>query len=85
MSSRIARPAYGSRQGSSETGDARVHMAWYAVGLTAHEPEQPADLGDWVVSAAQGGDGPVSDLLFVLLTVAMFVVLALVVRGGERL
>jgi hypothetical protein len=27
----------------------------------------------------------VPDLLFVLLTVVMFVVLALVVRGGERL
>ena len=61
-------------------------MAWYAVGLTAHKPEQLADLGDRVVSAAQGGDAtPVPDLLFVLLTVVMFVVLALVVRGGERL
>jgi hypothetical protein len=30
-------------------------------------------------------DGLVPDLLFVLLTVGLFVVLTLVVRGGERL
>jgi hypothetical protein len=61
-------------------------MAWYAVGLIARpKPEQLADLGDRVVSVAQGGDAPVLDLLFVLLTVVMFVVLALVVRGGEQL
>jgi hypothetical protein len=35
MSSRIAPPAYGSRQGSGETGEAGVDMAWYAVGLIA--------------------------------------------------
>jgi hypothetical protein len=56
MSSRIARPAYGSRQGSGGTREARVDMAWYAVGLIAHKPEQLADLGDRVVKAAQGGD-----------------------------
>ena len=61
-------------------------MAWYAVGLVAPKPEQLADLGgDRVVSTGQGGDAPVPDLLFVLLTVVMFVVLALMVRGGERL
>jgi hypothetical protein len=61
-------------------------MTWYAVGLiVCKEPEQLADLGDRVVNAVRGGDGPVPDLLFVLLTVVMFVVLALVVRGGERL
>jgi hypothetical protein len=49
MSSRIARPAYGSRQGSGETGEARADMAWYAVGLMAHKPELLADLGDRVV------------------------------------
>ena len=35
----FARPAYGSRQGSGETREARVDMSWYAVGLIAHKPE----------------------------------------------
>jgi hypothetical protein len=52
----------------------------------SRKPEQLADLDDRVVNAAQGGDATLMpDLLFVLLTVVMFVVLALVVRGGERL
>jgi hypothetical protein len=60
-------------------------MAWYALGLIAQGPEL-ADMGGRLVNAAQVGDTTlVPDLFFVLLTVVMFVVLALVVRGGERL
>jgi hypothetical protein len=49
----------------------------YAVGLIAHKPAQLTDLGDRVVNAVQEGDAPVPDLLFVLLTVVMFVVRSL--------
>jgi hypothetical protein len=58
-------------------------MAWYALGLIAQRPEL-ADLGGRLVKAAPRRC-PVPDVLFVLLTVVMFIVLALVVRGGERL
>jgi hypothetical protein len=60
-------------------------MAWYAFGLIA--PPSPSSSPTWVTgsSVPRRGDAPVPDLLFVLLTVLMFVVLALMVRGGERL
>jgi hypothetical protein len=61
-------------------------MAWYALGLIAQGPELADMMSGRLVNAAQVGDTTlVPDLFFVLLTVVMFVVLALVVRGGERL
>ena len=57
-------------------------MASYTAGLVGHAPDELGDLDDRVVPRKEGCLVP--DLLFVLLTVALFI-LALVVRGAERL
>jgi hypothetical protein len=57
--------------------------------VSGSRQESPARRMDRVKVLVRPGrprwDGLVPDLLFVLLTVGLFVVLALVVRGGERL